>query len=468
MCAEVPLWNMTRSEHNVLKNVSERTGLHERARDRERRFVRSAGFSVLSKITAIAVNLLSVPLTYNYLGAERYGVWIALSSLIAILGFADLGVGNGVVNQVAAANGRDDRADIQRACSAGTFVLGAIAGLGLVAFSMAYPLMSWADALNVKGAEAANEVGSALFVLVAIFAVGMPISVVMKVQSGLQQGYRSATWQCLGTLLSLAALLLVVQERLGLPWLVAALAGAPALANGLNWLDFFLVRRRDLMPRLCHLDKASAQSVMRLGLSFLALQLVMAMTSAADGLLIAKALGPEAVAAFAIPDRLFSQVSSVLLLLMAPLWPAYGEALSRGDRQWVARTLRSSLAMAGVFSILAVTVLSLGAPYIFSVWIGKDFSCSIGLLVALSFWKVLESIGGALAAFMNGVGLIRLQVVCALATGILSLSLKILVLPQWGVTAVPWVMALSFLVLFLLPCTILVPRLEMWRKNTQG
>jgi len=329
---------MIKSECNVLTDTSEQAGKRGRAKDRERRFVRSAGFSVLAKVTAIAVNLLSVPLTYNYLGAERYGVWIALSSLIAILGFADLGVGNGVVNQVATAKGRDDGPAIQRACSAGTFVLGAIAALCLLVFLLVYPLMSWADVLNIKGAEAVSEVGPALMALVVIFAVGMPISVVMKVQSGLQQGYRSAAWQCVGTVLSLAALLFVVHEQLGLPWLVAALAGAPALANALNWLDFFLVRRRDLLPRWRHLDSASAQSVTRVGLSFLALQLVVAMTSAADGLVIARVLGPEVVAAYAIPDRLFSQVSSVLMLLMAPLWPAYGEALARGDRHWVAKT----------------------------------------------------------------------------------------------------------------------------------
>jgi O-antigen/teichoic acid export membrane protein len=458
---------MIKSECNVLTDTSEQAGKRGRAKDRERRFVRSAGFSVLAKVTAIAVNLLSVPLTYNYLGAERYGVWIALSSLIAILGFADLGVGNGVVNQVATAKGRDDGPAIQRACSAGTFVLGAIAALCLLVFLLVYPLMSWADVLNIKGAEAVSEVGPALMALVVIFAVGMPISVVMKVQSGLQQGYRSAAWQCVGTVLSLAALLFVVHEQLGLPWLVAALAGAPALANALNWLDFFLVRRRDLLPRWRHLDSASAQSVTRVGLSFLALQLVVAMTSAADGLVIARVLGPEVVAAYAIPDRLFSQVSSVLMLLMAPLWPAYGEALARGDRHWVAKTLRRSLLVAGGCSFLAVTLLSLGAPDILRLWIGGDFSSPAGLLLALSVWKILESIGGALAAFLNGAGLIRLQVVCALATGVLSLCLKIWALPQWGVIAVPWVMALSFLALSLVPCAVWVPRHVMWRANSQ-
>ena len=51
--------------------------------------------SVIAKAIALLTGLVSVPLTFRYLGAERYGIWMVLVSIIAAMGFADLGIGNG-------------------------------------------------------------------------------------------------------------------------------------------------------------------------------------------------------------------------------------------------------------------------------------------------------------------------------------------------------------------------------------
>ena len=36
------------------------------------------------KIFTTGISLITVPLTINYLGAERYGLWMAISSIIAL------------------------------------------------------------------------------------------------------------------------------------------------------------------------------------------------------------------------------------------------------------------------------------------------------------------------------------------------------------------------------------------------
>ena len=53
-----------------------------------------------AKAIGLLTSLVSVPLTYRYLGAERYGIWMVLISIIAAMGFADLGIGNGLMNAV--------------------------------------------------------------------------------------------------------------------------------------------------------------------------------------------------------------------------------------------------------------------------------------------------------------------------------------------------------------------------------
>lgn len=109
-----------------------------RSKERYRR----AGLTTLTSIAARGISLLtvliSVPLTIGYLGAERYGLWMTISSVIAMIGFLDFGLGNGLLNAVSEANGRDDREAAHRYVSSAFFMLLGVAALVLSFFMIAY------------------------------------------------------------------------------------------------------------------------------------------------------------------------------------------------------------------------------------------------------------------------------------------------------------------------------------------
>src|SRR6201999_3365505 len=79
-------------------------------RDRERyaRAARSVGCNAVSAALGFAVVVLSVSFTLPYLGQERFGIWMTISSLAVMLQVLDLGVANGLVNLVADAKAADD------------------------------------------------------------------------------------------------------------------------------------------------------------------------------------------------------------------------------------------------------------------------------------------------------------------------------------------------------------------------
>src|SRR5690349_5907384 len=82
----------------------------DRGSTRLRRAGLSGITSVIAQATAMAANLITVPLTVKYLGPERYGVWLTLCSAVAWLAVMDLGFGgNGLINVLAEADGNGDR-----------------------------------------------------------------------------------------------------------------------------------------------------------------------------------------------------------------------------------------------------------------------------------------------------------------------------------------------------------------------
>src|SRR5882672_8763280 len=80
------------------------------SRERYRRAGMTASTSYIAKGLTLLVGFVSVPLTIHYLGAERYGVWLTISSLLLWIALTDFGLaGNALVNVLSEAVGNDDR-----------------------------------------------------------------------------------------------------------------------------------------------------------------------------------------------------------------------------------------------------------------------------------------------------------------------------------------------------------------------
>src|SRR5207244_11535681 len=65
-------------------------------------------WSLAPLLVTTAINLVSVPLFYRYLGAELYALWFYVLTFTGAFGFMDLGLGVAVGRYVGVALGRND------------------------------------------------------------------------------------------------------------------------------------------------------------------------------------------------------------------------------------------------------------------------------------------------------------------------------------------------------------------------
>jgi len=254
----------------------DRTTAEGRARERHRRAMLASSASAVAKAVRVLTTFASVPLAIGYLGAERYGLWLTISSVAAFLTFADLGLGNGLLNAVSDAAGRDDHDASARAVSSAFFMLLGVAALFALGGMIAYPLVAWERVFNVTSPLAVAEAGPSVAVFVACFLVSMPLGIVERVQLGLQEGFVNSLWEGLGSVIGLAGVVIAIHLRLSLPWLVFAMAGGPVVALLLNAWVLFWRQRRWLRPSPSRYSRDAAGRMLRLGVLFLVLQVVSA------------------------------------------------------------------------------------------------------------------------------------------------------------------------------------------------
>ncbi len=429
-----------------------------RSNERFRRASLSAATSALAKGIALITTAVSVPLTLGYLGSDRFGVWMTLSALIALLGFTDLGIGNSLLNGVAQAAGRDDRTEVRAYLSSGIVMLFVVAAVFGILFVAAYGHIPWARAFNIGPASALDEAGPAAAVLVVCFLVAMPAGAFQQVRLGLQQGYVNSIFVAVGNIGGLVLVVWAIQMRLGLPWLVLAMAGAPLLATIANGCAL-LAQSPWLRPTIGEVNFAAARSLLRVGLLFLVLQVAVAVAFTSNSIILAVMLGPSAVTDYAVVSKLFLIPTLLVSFALGPLWPAYREALSRGDVPWVRRTFRQSirlsLAVAGLVSGILVAV---GLPLI-AAWVGVSVQPSFGLILAIGVWTPLSAVGTAVAMLLNGAQAMRFQVVTAVVMAAANILLSVALTARIGVAGVVWGSVIAFTLFSLAPLALYVPRL---------
>ena len=249
----------------------------------------------------------------------------------------------------------------------------------------------------------------------------------------------------------LGFVLLAIRAHVGLPLLVFAMSAGPLLATSLNAAELFWKRFPWLRPRVSSVTRATARALLGTGLYFFAIQLAVAAAYQSDVIIVAQILGAEAVPQYTVPMKLFMLAPMVLGFALVPLWPAYAEAFSRGDARWAMETLRRSIITALLIGVPAALLLVLLGPAVLRVWVGPGIQPTTSLLVAAGLWSVLACFGGALAMFLNGAGVLRLQAVLAIVMTIGNVALSVALTSRIGVSGVVWGSVIAQSVFITLP-----------------
>jgi len=422
-----------------------------RAEERHRKILLTTLSSGGSKLLAAIISFSMIPLTLNYLGTERFGLWMTISSVVAMLSFADLGIGSGMMNAVATAQGKDDIKEIKKKIAVGLLLLSGIALLIIAVFFSIEPLVHWGRLLNINSELASKEAVPTIAVVVFWFAISMPAGVAIKVLMGLQKGFAANFWLAAANIASLGCVLGVIHFEGELPSLATATIAPPVVAGIIAGLYLFIKQSPHLRPQFSLLSVNDVKHLAGTSGLFFVLQISGLIAFQSDNLIIAHYLGPKSVAVYAVAFKLFTIPSIIMSLFLNALWPAYAEAKSRGDKEWIHKSFTRSLKLSAVIALPISVVTLICGPWIIDQWVGKAINPTWDLLIGLFFWSLLTILGGNFAALMNGLGVIKFQTIASVAMAAVNIMLSIWLVQIIGVSGVIWGSVLSLALILYLP-----------------
>lgn len=342
------------------------TSPHSARRDRALRLTVAA--SVAAKVFSVLCTLAQVPIALHYLGAEGYGLWIALMSVYGLLNFVDFGLGVGMQQLMARAFGRDDGPLLRQTFASGVAALGV---LGLACLLVGLPLALWGDWgawFKIADPQLRHDTPVALALIVAAFVVGLPGNAVTRLAAALQLGWLHALWNAASNGATLLAVWLAARAGWSYLAFVAVAALLPATQNLGLWLQ--LRRRLDWRGRgPGFLPRPQWRELLRASFLFSFPQLGLAALGWLPPFVISLGAGAGAVTAFNLLQRLLSPFTQGQVILLTPLWPAYAEAWVRHDRPWLARAKRHAL-LATVALTTGTALVCWQAGPLIAWWVG--------------------------------------------------------------------------------------------------
>lgn len=394
---------------------------------------------------SLVAPFLVMPELLRFLGEARFGVWVTVVSLTSMAAFVDFGLGNGLLTQLAQANGAQDHRQMRTVVTSAYYMLGIIS-LVMLAFIGCLATLVESGFVGVPYLPLDAEGRRIVWVTLFAFALGISTSAIYRVLLGCQRNILANTLQISGSAFSVVACLLAIRAGLE-PWaVIASYAFTPLVCSALGAFIFF-AWARELRPGRTAFSRQRVRDLLALGSAFFLLSIITSISLNLDNLLIASRLGSSAVTEFSVPAKLASLLGLMVSTLFLPLWAANGEASQRGDLEWISRYTKKMMLLGAMAVGGAGCIMVIGGETVAYIWMGRDFVDITEILAMFALLYFLIAITSPYQMLLNSAGKVKVQIIAWTAFLIVSAGAKYLALVMMGYAwIVPLVSAMTFAV----------------------
>lgn len=396
-------------------------------------------WSLLPLISVTAVNVISVPLFYRYLGAEMYALWFYVATFIGAFGFMDFGLGVAVGRYVGVALGRGDIAAAREYWGSGNVIVVPLLALMAIIFT---GLGVWFGPIwfNVSPAN--------VHLLQWAFVAG---------GTGLFFSYYSQFWLMLSQaqldfkflgILRTGVSLVQVLPSIPLAWVtgnpVVILFWAAAVSL-LQLVIFIWHARRSYQWGFSfgHAKWERAREMAAYTSKTLAVLLVNAF-GAVDRFLLGRLAPAADFAHFNICTNFGGRIQSLSVAMMGPVFNQTNRAIGSGDQASSAAVYNESFNLTFPWYLLLSVWVAVWHPAFLRLWLGPELAATVEpLFVPVIVASCLTAISNTSSAQLGSLNRVGTGLIFNVVT-ICLFAVAVLLGWRWGgVVGVAWAFLVS-------------------------
>jgi len=391
-------------------------------------------FMLLIKGGNILIGIVLVPITLGYVDTERYGIWLALSSMVLWISFFDIGLNNGLKNRLAQALANNN-VDLARKYVSTTYALLMLIFLPMMLALLGISqLIDWNRFLNIESEE---PLLAPVCILIVYFCINFILNTISTVLNADQRPADASFILFLQQLASLIVIsVLIVTTEGSLVNLCIGLCVSPIVVNCIYNVVLFRDRYKAWAPSLRYVDFRLSSDLMKLGVQFFIIQIAALIQYQMISFIIVRYYGPTEVTNYGVAYKYFNILMMVWGILITPLWVAVTDALENKDYYWIRMAERKYLLLFSLLVIIGLLMLIV-SPFIYNIWVGDKVNISMTLSVFILLYNLVMMFGNLFVNIINGSGQLKVQTIASLFSPFVFLAVcYVLIKQQIGVQAV--------------------------------
>lgn len=402
--------------------------------------------SVGIKAVGMLCSFLLVPVTLDYLSAEVYGIWLAITSVLMWFSFFDVGLGNGMRNYLAQAIANGDY-ELGRKYISTTFaMLLMIVGGIVLLVGLVFPFVDWNDLLNTQALP--NGLLQQVVLVAIVFTL---MTFVLKnvgvIFMALQRYAVNDLLMVGGNVLALLVIYVMTRTMAAnLLYVTIAFTLSPVLVYLLATIPLFR-RYPALRPKWSSVDMSKSGLLIGKGLQFFFIQITSCLVIyGSSNVFIANFCGTEQVTVYNIAFKYFNLTSIAYIILISPLWNAYTEAYEKKDFVWMRKSFRFSLLSWLAITVMGVVMLAVSG-WFYRLWVGESVYVPIGLSVVVLVYVALYNLNNCVTYLINGLNVIRVQIITSVVATVVYVAMVGMFGSDLGVKGIVGSMAFCYLLM---------------------
>ena len=376
--------------------------------------------TALMKVAVLLCSLVMVPITLNYLNAENYGIWMAMTSILYWFAFFDVGLGNGMRNYLSEAISRQDYIKARSYFSTAIFLLAIIAVLiGILSIIIIFQL----DLNHIFNTHIMSNKSLAYIMVVAISfsLIQFVAKNVGMVYIAMQRYAINDFIVFIGQLISTIIVYIITKTTEShLIYIVIAITSIPALVFILASIPL-LKQHPQLKPSIKSIDFASAKKIIGKGLGFFIIQITSCLVIfGSANILISHYCGPEQVTVYNISYKLFNILIIIYTIIISPLWNAYTDASVKNDYAWIRKIFKKSIYLWAASLLLGLLMLLISG-WFFKKWVGNSVDIPLGVSISILIYVCMFNFNNCVTYLINGLNKIKIQIITSILGTIIYL-----------------------------------------------
>ena len=406
---------------------------------------------------SMLVGLAAVPAYMRYFdNSTVLGTWYTIQTMLQWVLMFDLGIGNGLRNELVVALVKKDGKAISRYISSSYRLMGAMCLLLVIVVLLLAVLVPWNVVLNIG-----RELVSArmLSACMAIVGAGVVLQLFLQLVNGILYALQlSSVVNVLG-LISNALILAFISivpgssDEMNLIMLSFANVVCMVLPVAAATVVVFQKEMLGVKVNWRIFDWVCAKRTLSTGLVILMLQVAWMVVASTHSLLISLFRSPSEVVEYQIYYKVYYTLGSIAAIALVPIWSAVTMAAAQKRYRWIISIYRKCLLLAlGVGVVCAVS-----APFVqigFDLWLG-DNSIPVNLwyVMVMSLFSVVFVLQNVNASIGNGLSYFKVQLLLMGIAAVLMIPLSWVLCNGLG----SWIGVVLAMVLAILPFQIVEP-----------